>query len=80
MRRAKKHFLQWSPADNNISGYALIDYLLPLYHREGKSQLVIAFGCTGGKHRSVTLAEELAKHVGDGGHRVIVHHRDIAKL
>ncbi len=60
--------------------YALIDYLLPLYRREGKSQLVIAFGCTGGKHRSVTLAEELAKHVGDGGHRVIVHHRDIAKL
>lgn len=60
--------------------YDLIDYLIPLYCNEGKSQLVIAIGCTGGKHRSVTLTEELAKHIGEGGHRVIVNHRDIAKL
>jgi len=60
--------------------YDLIDYLIPLYCNEGKSQLVIAIGCTGGKHRSVTLTEELAKHIADGGHRVIVNHRDIAKL
>lgn len=60
--------------------YALLDYLLPLYRREGKSQLVIAVGCTGGRHRSVALAEELAKHIKDGGHRVAVHHRDMAKL
>ena len=60
--------------------YALIDYLIPLYTDEGKSQLVIAIGCTGGKHRSVTLAEELAKHIGDQNHRVMVNHRDIEKL
>ena len=60
--------------------FDLIDFLIPQYLHEGKSQLVIAFGCTGGKHRSVTLTEELAKHIGEGGHRVIVNHRDIAKL
>jgi UPF0042 nucleotide-binding protein len=37
----------------------LVDFLIPLYEKEGKAQLVIAFGCTGGKHRSVTLASGL---------------------
>lgn len=60
--------------------YSLIDYLLPLYSEEGKSQLVVAIGCTGGKHRSVALAEELAKHVADQGIKVAVNHRDIEKL
>ncbi len=59
--------------------YDLIDYLIPLYCNEGKSQLVIAIGCTGGKHRSVTLAEELAKHIAESGRRVMVNHRDIQK-
>ena len=57
----------------------LIDYLLPLYQNEGKSQLVIAIGCTGGKHRSVTVAEELAQHIKTAGGRVRVNHRDIQK-
>ncbi len=60
--------------------YDLVDYLLPLYSEEGKSQLVIAIGCTGGKHRSVALTEELAKHIIAGGRRVMVNHRDIEKL
>ena len=60
--------------------YDLVDYLLPLYCDEGKSQLVIAIGCTGGKHRSVALTEALAQHIRDAGVRVTVNHRDIAKL
>lgn len=60
--------------------YSLVDYLLPLYRNEGKSQLVIAIGCTGGKHRSVALAEALAQHIADGGSLVTVNHRDIDKL
>ena len=60
--------------------YDLVDYLLPLYSEEGKSQLVIAIGCAGGKHRSVALTEELAKHIIAGGRRVMVNHRDIEKL
>ncbi|HIZ19737.1 MAG TPA: RNase adapter RapZ [Firmicutes bacterium] len=60
--------------------YSLVDYLLPLYADEGKSQLVIAIGCTGGKHRSVALAEALAAHIKEAGGRVVVNHRDIGKL
>ena len=57
----------------------LIDYLVPLYVNEGKSQLVVAFGCTGGHHRSVTFAEKLYKHLLEKGYNVVVNHRDIAK-
>lgn len=57
----------------------LIDYLIPLYEKEGKAQLVIAFGCTGGKHRSVTFAEAVAKHLTDGGRTIRLAHRDIEK-
>lgn len=60
--------------------YALVDYMMPLYRNEGKSRLVIAIGCTGGKHRSVTFTEELARHLKAGGARVIVNHRDIKKI
>lgn len=59
--------------------YALVDYLLPLYTGEGKSQLVIAIGCTGGKHRSVTITEALAEHIRQSEHRVLVSHRDMEK-
>ena len=57
----------------------LIDYLIPLYVHEGKSQLVIAFGCTGGKHRSITFAELMAKHLTENGYKVQKYHRDITK-
>ncbi len=58
---------------------SLVDYSLPLYLDEGKSQLVIAVGCTGGKHRSVTLTRVLYKHILESGQRAIVHHRDVIK-
>ncbi|MBQ8123001.1 MAG: RNase adaptor protein RapZ, partial [Ruminococcus sp.] len=57
----------------------LIDYLIPLYVHEGKSQLVIAFGCTGGKHRSITFAELMAKHLSESNFKVQKYHRDITK-
>lgn len=58
----------------------MIDFLLPKYSKEGKNQLVISIGCTGGKHRSVTLANELYKRLQtrtDFG--VKIEHRDIGK-
>ena len=58
---------------------SLIDYMLPLYCDEGKSQLVIAIGCTGGTHRSVALAQLLYDHLLENGHRTSVNHRDIQK-
>jgi UPF0042 nucleotide-binding protein len=58
----------------------LLDFLIPLYISEGKSQLVIAFGCTGGKHRSITFAELMAKYLSEEkDYRVQKFHRDITK-
>ncbi|MBW3615088.1 MAG: hypothetical protein KY439_07245, partial [Actinobacteria bacterium] len=45
----------------------LLDFLLPQYVAEGKAHLVVAVGCTGGRHRSVAIAEHLAAHYGGGG-------------
>ena len=56
--------------------YDMIDFLIPHYIEEGKNQLIIAIGCTGGKHRSVTIAESLAKHLKDNNYRTVVSHRD----
>lgn len=56
-----------------------IDCAVPLYAKEGKSQLTIAFGCTGGKHRSVTFAELLSKHLKEQNYDCISVHRDIQK-
>jgi len=56
----------------------LLDLLLPRYVAEGKKYLTIAFGCTGGKHRSVLVAERLAAHLAAGGWRCDVIHRELA--
>jgi UPF0042 nucleotide-binding protein len=57
---------------------ALLEYVLPRYEREGKSYLTIAIGCTGGRHRSVTLAEALARQLsGSTGASISVVHRDV---
>jgi UPF0042 nucleotide-binding protein len=56
-----------------------IESLLPLYVKEGKSYLTIAIGCTGGRHRSVYIAGELARRLAAGGFSVSEYHRDIRK-
>jgi len=58
---------------------SLLGYLIPHYIREGKSYLTIAFGCTGGKHRSVMLAEEVSKALEKRSYPAKVIHRDIEK-
>ena len=58
----------------------MIKLLIPNYISEGKNQLVISIGCTGGKHRSVTLANELYKRLSDGkDYGLKIEHRDIGK-
>jgi RNase adapter protein RapZ len=57
----------------------LLVYLLPHYIREGKSYLTIAFGCTGGQHRSVMMADQIRKNLGEAGFKAKVSHRDIPK-
>ncbi|MBQ2971433.1 MAG: RNase adapter RapZ [Ruminococcus sp.] len=58
---------------------SFLDYSIPLYKQEGKSELVIGIGCTGGKHRSVTLARLLNSHFTDNNQQSAIHHRDIWK-
>jgi UPF0042 nucleotide-binding protein len=59
--------------------YCFVDYLMPEFVEEGKSSLTISAGCTGGKHRSVILAEELKQHLKRKGYDVQVYHRDLFK-
>lgn len=59
--------------------FSLIDFMLPLYSDEGKSQLVIAIGCTGGKHRSVSISQQLYFHLKNLEYRTSIYHRDMKK-
>lgn len=57
----------------------LIDFLLPRYIEEGRTSLVVSVGCTGGRHRSVSIVRKLAEQLAQAGHSVTFRHRDIAK-
>lgn len=57
--------------------HGLVSYLLPLYRREGKAYLTVAFGCTGGKHRSVFVAERMAAVLRSEGQALSIVHRDL---
>ncbi len=76
-----RNFLLEKPeTDRFLEKYLdLLDYLLPLYEKEGKSYLTIAIGCTGGRHRSVTLARRIYDHISGPGRQVAISHRDIAQ-
>jgi len=58
---------------------SLLNFSIPLYKREGKTSLVIAFGCTGGKHRSVAIAEKIGRKLKDNDIAVSVFHRDFKR-
>jgi UPF0042 nucleotide-binding protein len=57
----------------------MLEFLIPNYIKERKNQLVVAIGCTGGKHRSVTLANEVYARLKGLGHSTVITHRDIDK-
>jgi len=57
----------------------LLKFLIPYYIGEGKTNLVIAIGCTGGQHRSVVLADNIGRKLRSLGYKIIIRHRDIAK-
>jgi UPF0042 nucleotide-binding protein len=60
--------------------FDFLQFLLPLYEREGKAYLTIAFGCTGGRHRSVAIANILYQHLEGQGYPMTLTHRDLEKL
>ena len=76
----RAYVMKWEQTQGFIKRLLdLIDYTMPLYCNEGKSQLVIAVGCTGGHHRSVAIAQLLYDHLIAQGMHVSVNHRDIQK-
>jgi len=77
-KRVSTYVLQWPETQEFIQRFTdLLTMLLPLYEREGKSYLTVAIGCTGGRHRSVTLADSLQHYYNRNRADVTVTHRDI---
>ena len=74
----RDYVMQWDEAKEFSKKLNdMVEFLIPNYIKEGKNQLVIGIGCTGGKHRSVTLANELYNNLKRIGHSVVIAHRDI---
>jgi len=76
--RVQQFVTKWTETQTFFEKYfVLLEYLLPLYEREGKSYLTIAVGCTGGRHRSVTVAEKIFEHLKKEKSELTLKHRDI---
>jgi RNase adapter protein RapZ len=79
-KRVAKYILSFPQSREFIRRISdLLVYLLPHYINEGKSYLTISFGCTGGQHRSVMIAEEVGKRLHKAGYRLKIMHRDMPK-
>lgn len=74
----QEYVMKWDVAQEFLDQLIhMVEFLLPNYLKEGKNQLVIGIGCTGGKHRSVTIANKLCQELQQNGHSVYLHHREI---
>ena len=77
-KAVRKYILEHSETRKFLEKYMeLLDYLLPLYEKEGKAYLTLGIGCTGGQHRSVAIAREIFEHIEQKGFQVTITHRDI---
>lgn len=73
----KDYVFKWPQTNIFISKVIdMLEFLIPHYIREGKTQLIVGIGCTGGVHRSVAIANKIAEVLEINGHRVAVNHRD----
>lgn len=74
----KEYVLKWPEARQFLDKVNdMVEFLIPYYIKEGKTHLVIAVGCTGGRHRSVVIANQIYESLKKNSHRVIIDHRDI---
>jgi UPF0042 nucleotide-binding protein len=78
-RRIRAFVKKWEVTGVFLEKYlGLLDFLMPLYGKEGKSYLTIAVGCTAGRHRSVVVAQEIFQHLKKEVGPIHLTHRDIA--
>jgi UPF0042 nucleotide-binding protein len=76
----KNYVLKWPVTREFLTRITdLLVFLLPHYRKEGKTHLLVGIGCTGGRHRSVVVAQELARMLGQSQKRVLAEHRDIGR-
>ena len=76
--RVEQFVVKWTETRVFMEKFlGMLDYLVPLYDREGKSYLTIAVGCTGGRHRSVTIAQKIFDALKEKKHKVSLKHRDM---
>jgi RNase adapter protein RapZ len=79
-KRVVKYLRSQPEVEETLNRFSdLLDYLLPLYKREGKSYVTVGIGCTGGRHRSVMVANALTRRLQTGGFDARVVHRDVRK-
>ncbi len=79
-KAVKDYVLKWDDTEELLKKmYDMLDFLVPLYEKEGKTQLVIAIGCSGGRHRSVVFADLINEHFLSKNLLSTVNHRDITK-
>lgn len=79
MKEVSSYVMKWNDTQRFLEKVTdLLAFMLPHYKREGKAQLVIAIGCTGGQHRSVALAEYIG-HFFEKDYQTVVSHRDIER-
>jgi UPF0042 nucleotide-binding protein len=80
-KEVSDYMLRYEDTENFLRRFSeLINYLLPLYEKEGKLYLTIAIGCTGGKHRSVAIVNELYELIDSKGYNLNIKHRDLNKI
>ena len=75
-----KYVLKWPETQQFLAKVTdMVEFLIPYYIKEGRTHLVIAVGCTGGRHRSVVIANQIYEDLKKNGHRVLIDHRDISE-
>lgn len=80
-KAVEEYVMRWDDTGQFLSNlFDMMTFLTPLYEKEGKSYLNIGIGCTGGKHRSVVILNQLAKYFSDRNYTINVSHRDIKRV
>jgi UPF0042 nucleotide-binding protein len=78
--RVREYVLKWDDTLHFLDKiYSLLSFLIPRYEKEGKTYLTIAVGCTGGRHRSVVILNQISEYLSEKGYSININHRDMER-